>query len=114
LALERQDLVGRVGIQSAFVYSPGLGELEAVLGAIEGRNLKIYLDWATYDLRNPYENWDIGAANRRIADALRSRGLPISGGEVADGLGWANWRQRTDDLLEALFPVAGAKTPGEE
>jgi outer membrane protein assembly factor BamB/enterochelin esterase-like enzyme len=105
LALQRQDLVGRVGIQSAFVYSPGLGGLEEVLAAVERRDLKIYLDWATYDLRNPYENWDIGAANRRIAQALQSYGFPIAGGEVADGLGWANWRQRTDDLLEALFPM---------
>jgi outer membrane protein assembly factor BamB/enterochelin esterase-like enzyme len=104
LALERQDLVGGVGIQSAFVYSPGLGGLEEVLGAVERTDLRIYLDWATYDLRNPHENWDTGAANRRIADALRSRGFALSGGEVADGLGWANWRQRIDDLLEALFP----------
>jgi outer membrane protein assembly factor BamB/enterochelin esterase-like enzyme len=105
LALERQDLVGRAGIQSAFVYSPGLGGLEEELSAVERRDLKIYLDWATYDLRNPYENWDIGAANRRIAEELRSRGFLVYGGEVADGLGWSNWRQRTDDLLEALFPA---------
>jgi enterochelin esterase-like enzyme len=105
LALERQDLVGGVGIQSAFVYSPGLGGLEEVLGAVEKTELKIYLDWATYDLRNPHENWDTGAANRRIADALRHRAFALSGGEVVDGLGWANWRQRTDDLLEALFPA---------
>ena len=103
-ALRRQELIGGIATQSAFVYSPGLGGLEETLDAVVARELSIYMDWATYDLRNPHENWDIGVANRRIALALRERGFDVSGGEVPAGLGWANWSQRTDVLLQALFP----------
>jgi len=29
----------------------------------------------------------------------------LYGGEVNEGFGWANWRNRNDKILEAFFPM---------
>ena len=52
-------------------------------------------------------NWDVGRGNRRFADKLRGIGYTIAGGEAHDGCGWSSWRNRTDDILETLFPMGG-------
>ena len=36
---------------------------------------------------------------------LRAAGYDFVGGEAHDGMGWPSWRNRTDALLEALFPL---------
>ena len=83
---------------------------EKLLGKIQGADKKpmqIYMDWGKYDMRNPHENWDVGRGNRRFADKLRGIGYTIAGGEAHDGCGWSSWRNRTDDILETLFPMGG-------
>ena len=35
----------------------------------------------------------------------RGNSVTVDGGEVNDGTGWSSWRNRTDVLLAALFPL---------
>jgi hypothetical protein len=64
------------------------------------------MDWGKYDLRSPDERWHMGDQNRSLVAMLKERGYTPSGGEVHDGAGWSSWSNRTDTLLEALFPVS--------
>ncbi len=45
--------------------------------------------------------------SRRVWNLLRERGWTPMGGEVWDSTDWASWRNRTDVLLESLFPLEG-------
>jgi hypothetical protein len=40
-----------------------------------------------------------------LAEMLRTNGYVVAGGEILDSFGWGGWRNRTDRLLEALFPL---------
>jgi hypothetical protein len=42
---------------------------------------------------------------RVFARTLRDKGYSFTGGEVPDSGGWSSWRNRTDRVLETLFPV---------
>ena len=88
------------------ILLPTLEELlkEAVTSSPE-IPLDIYLDWGQYDFRSPLENWDMVDTNRGFAAFLQTRGYEPVAQEVNDGFGWASWRNRTDQLLAALFPV---------
>jgi hypothetical protein len=43
--------------------------------------------------------------NRSAWNLLRERGFRPNGGEVPEGFAWAFWKGRTDDWLQALFPM---------
>jgi enterochelin esterase-like enzyme len=102
----RPGVALRVGVQSPFMFDTDLAALAASVRGAAEQPLVIYLDWGKYDLRNPHEAWDVGAFSREFAELLRARGYAPQGGEAHDGTGWASWRNRTDRLLEALFPAA--------
>jgi hypothetical protein len=76
-------------------------QLEPLIRGAAEQPLEIYLEWGTYDLRNPHEAWDMAQANRALAETLRARGYRVSGGEVADA-------NRTDLVFESLFPLRAA------
>jgi outer membrane protein assembly factor BamB/enterochelin esterase-like enzyme len=97
--------VGNYGGQGSFVMDSMEGPLAAMVKGPAEQPMRIYLDWGKYDLRNPHENWDLGASNRRLAAMLTSKGYSVAGGEAHDGCDWSSWRNRTDDLFEALFPL---------
>ena len=59
----------------------------------------------SYDLQNPQEAWDIRSTDRAFTEFLASRGYTVAGGEVHDGTGWSSWKNRTDRVLESLFPL---------
>jgi outer membrane protein assembly factor BamB/predicted alpha/beta superfamily hydrolase len=66
----------------------------------------LYLDWGRYDLRSPLDGNDMGISSETFARRLQERGYTFVGGEVNDGAGWASWKNRTDRVFEALFPLA--------
>jgi len=67
--------------------------------------LQIYVDWGKYDWRSPLEAWDMAQSNRDFVALMQKKGYVFAGGEVNDGRGWANYRNRTDSALAALFPL---------
>ena len=67
--------------------------------------VEIYMDWGLYDLQSPQEAWDRRAQARVFKEFLVSKGYDVTGGQVHDGSGWASWKNRTDAVLETLFPM---------
>ena len=63
------------------------------------------MDWGLYDLQSPQEAWDRRAQARVFKEFLVSKGYDVTGGQVHDGSGWASWKNRTDAVLETLFPI---------
>jgi enterochelin esterase family protein len=102
--LGNKGLVGKVGCQSPFMFGSMERGLEPMLTKADDAQIDFYIEWATYDYRNPHENWDLGHTARDFAAKLKSNGYAVKGVEVHDGTDWPSWRNRYDDLFGALFP----------
>jgi len=104
-AFKRPGVFGKLGLQS-IVWEPAYEEQNrSLISGPEEQPMTIYLDWGKYDLRTPAEGSSSPRQNRAFARALREKRYTFTGGEVHDGPGWASWRNRTDRLLQALFPL---------
>lgn len=101
-AFKHSDVFGKVAAQSATPDVEGFGEL---VGSAEAQTMIVYQEWGTYHLRSPHEAWDMAADNRKVWQLLRERGYRPNGGEVPEGFSWPFWQGRTDDWLQALFPM---------
>jgi enterochelin esterase-like enzyme len=99
------DLVKRAGAQSVYMLDKMERALGALLLEVDLREWTLYLDWGRYDLRNTVEAWDMGTTNREWFERIKATGATVHGGEAPDGAGWPSWRNRTDALLQALFPL---------
>jgi len=100
--VQKPELFGRIGSQSAILFSTPVGEM---LPSADDSMLTIYIDWGTYDMRSPHEAWDMAEDNRKAWAAMRAKGFRPAGGEVPQGYGWKCWRAQTDEMLTALFPL---------
>ena len=69
------------------------------------KSIQIYLDWGKYDLRSKVQGWSVVQDCRNFSEFLNKEGYALVGGEVNNGFGWANWRNRTDKILEMFFPL---------
>lgn len=74
------------------------------IGTPDTRPLRLYLEWGIYGVRNPQEVWDNRLKLAERAQQLRDLGYDVAGGEAADGVGWASWRNRADVALRAILP----------
>lgn len=99
----------KVACQSPFVFDGMVGPLVGMYAGMQGDKPMIYLDWGKYDLRSTHENWNTADRTRELAEKLRGAGCTIKGGEANDGCDWPSWRNRTDDILAALFPLEAGK-----
>ena len=81
--------------------------IEPVMKSATETPLRIYLDWSTYGLRSPLDGWSMVKMGRDLDAYFREHGYRPLGGEAHDGSGVASWQNRTDDLLESLFPKQG-------
>jgi enterochelin esterase family protein len=69
---------------------------------------KVYLDVGNYDLAGgAIDNLSFLRANELFRDELKGCGINPRYGAYNDGHQWANWRERTEDILSCLFPPAG-------
>ena len=105
VTLSHPDLFAKAGAQSPFLFRDAREELDGLLDGLEGEPPTIYLDWGTYDFRNPHENWNMADEARGLAAKLDALGIPRAGGEAHDGSDWSSWKNRTEDLFKALFPL---------
>ena len=69
----------------------------------------MYLEWGRWDLWSPHEEFSFRESSREVWDLLRGRGWEPMGGEVWDSSDFASWANRTDVLLESLFPIDGGE-----
>jgi enterochelin esterase-like enzyme/outer membrane protein assembly factor BamB len=104
VALRYPEVFGAAAVQSPFL---GLGfgdELEGLIDAGKGPDVRFYLDWNRYDVKSVDRGYDFADDSRKLAELLEQGGYEMQGGEVADSSGWGGWRNRTDRVLQALFP----------
>lgn len=114
IAFEHSDLFGALGLQSIFLtegyMEDGLRETVGEQTA-ETTPLQIYMEWGRWDLVSPHEQMDFRYASRWTWDLFRELGYEPMGGEVWDSTDFASWSNRTDILLEALFPLEEPADP---
>jgi len=97
-------LFEKVAVQSLFLRNERQRkEYFALVEAAEKRDLDLYVEWSLYDLKDG--DRDTRADNLRLVAMLEKKGYRPVANEVADGAGWGGWRQRTDRILETLFPL---------
>jgi enterochelin esterase-like enzyme len=107
-ALLYPDVFGKVALQSALLDDVARHALFARIADEPLEPVAFHVEWSRHEGRDADGGFDPAADGRRLFDALSERGYAITGGEVLDTAGWGGWRRRTDDLLEALFPLQGA------
>ncbi|MFQ5789874.1 MAG: PQQ-binding-like beta-propeller repeat protein [Acidobacteriota bacterium] len=114
-ALHHPRVFGKVAVQSlrlgptplqssSLLHRPVGDEVLALVGGREKQPVQFYVDWTRYELRSTEWGIDLRKDSREFADLLKQRGYTVAGGESPDGAGWASWRARTDEILEAFFP----------
>jgi enterochelin esterase-like enzyme len=64
---------------------------------------KLSMDVGTYDLDYPAADGSFLSVNREFSDELTKAGIKHTFREVNDGHEWANWRERTEDILKLFF-----------
>ncbi len=113
-SLQQPELFAALGIQSYYAVEEMMAEVEPALAAADpvAKPLRIYFEWGRWDLRSPHEGMNMHTTSVWLDGELRRRGYQPIGGEVADSTDFASWRNRTDVLLEALFPAPGTSGSG--
>jgi enterochelin esterase-like enzyme/outer membrane protein assembly factor BamB len=104
-AVKYPAVFGKAGLQSVYLGLGSGDDLKALLTQGAGSSVMFYLDWNRYDVRNVDRGWDVAADSRALSAMLASGGYAVAGGEVLDSVGWGSWRNRTDEVLIALFPL---------
>ncbi len=107
------DTFGALGMQSFFFLEGGMRQ--GILGAVGEKTaaetpMRIYLEWGRWDLRSPHEGYDFRDASKWVFELLTDKGYAPIGGEVWDSTDHSSWSNRTGVMLNALFPVEGAKS----
>jgi len=102
------DTFGQMGLLSVFIMGNGVDAFIDSVAEIPSEEMpRFYMDWGTYDFRNPQEAWDMSVNTARLAKELRELGLEVATRSHNGGTDWTSWRTRTRPLLEALFPDEG-------
>lgn len=96
---------GKAGAQSPFMFSQLEAMAQQMIAGVGEATPQIYLEWGKYDYRNPHEGWDMAEVGRSLVTQLTAQGIEPMGGEVHDSTDWPSWRNRTDRIFEALFPL---------
>ncbi len=101
-------VIGKLATQSIFLFDSMWAGVQPMVKSADEVPLEIYLDWGKYDLRNPHEAWNLADSSKQLEAYFKDKGYQPVGIEAHDGTGWSSWSNRTDDLLETLFPAEGS------
>ena len=68
---------------------------------------RFYFDVGVYDLTSgTIDSHTFLTANRKLNDEMKNAGFNFRYHEFNDGHQWANWRERTDEILIYFFPLS--------
>lgn len=105
LAFGYPELFGGVATQSAFLQEHVANPVREIIVGPDKHPVRIYIDWGIYDYRSDLEGWNNATENEKFYRFVRDKGYKPAGGQVHEGAGWPNWRNRTDRVLATLFPL---------
>jgi len=103
-AVRYPGVFGKVVTQSMNISPPRDETILGMLAEATEKPRLVVMEWSRYDARDG-GTLDFRAANEAFAAKLGETDIRVEGGEQPMGYGWGNWRTRTDDLLEMLFPI---------
>jgi len=103
-AFKYPGIFSKLAGQSMNIDNPRDKELTDLVSNSEKLPLEFYLHWGRYDIRNT-TGLDRAGVNRTFAKMLKEKGYVVHGGEFNEGYAYPSWRTRTDDILEAFFPI---------
>lgn len=111
ITFSHPETFGGLGIQSLYMLKGQVSALEGVTATVNAESLplNIYLEWGRWDLISPHEEMNFRASSRMGWDFFSGKGWQPIGGEVWDSTDFASWANRTDLLLQSLFPHSGAQ-----
>lgn len=104
-AFRYPELFGGLAVQTMFTQERAEAAFKDLIKNANEVPMRVYLDWGIYDSRAPLEGWDTRRESRRWYGIFEDHGYKPAGGEVHQGAGWPNWRNRADRWLSALFPM---------
>jgi enterochelin esterase-like enzyme len=109
IGFRRPDMAAKVAALSptTLIFTAQGDQLRQLVPAAAESPMDLFLGWSLYDARLSNQQVDLGGVTRNFKAFLEGRGFTVSGGAAADGLGWSSWRNRTDQMLTALFPANG-------
>lgn len=104
------DTFGRLAIQSLYMMEDELAGLQEATAEIDAQShpMDVYLEWGRWDLISRYEAMNFRVSSGLAWELLADKGWRPTGGEVWDSTDFGSWRNRTDVVLEQLFPLGGA------
>ncbi|HEY6951189.1 MAG TPA: alpha/beta hydrolase-fold protein [Bacteroidota bacterium] len=102
--LKRPDVFLNVAGQSPTITFQLLEVLDNAAARLSSHKpFRIYIDVGQYDLDYPGADGSFLTYNREFSGELTRAGIKHTYREVNDGHEWANWRERTDDILKMFF-----------
>ena len=108
-AFKYPQVFGMAGGQSTNIDQARKAAVFETVRAAGKQDLRFYLDWGLYDLRNAGGELRRAADNRELTGLLVDLGYRVDGGQVNQGYDWDNWRTRYNLMLESLFPLDPAR-----
>ena len=102
LVASRVDLFSAVSVQSPLVFDEGQKQLLDTYAKID-KPLRIYVEWGSFDMHNPHENWDIRTIGKSLADGMaKNKSLTVTSRQVNDSTDWRSWVGGFDKVLAFL------------
>lgn len=106
-ALELPGLFGAaISHSGSFWWSPPGADVEWLTRSVAGRppaGTRFYLDVGTLEVRPVPGGVTMLDVNRRMRDALRAHGFPVTYTEYAGSHDYVNWRRTFADALQAVL-----------
>jgi outer membrane protein assembly factor BamB len=100
MVTKHESVFGIASAQTPLVFDAGQQQAVAGMKALK-KPTQVFLEWGTFDMFNPDENWDSRKIGKKLFDEFsKSENVTMHGGEVADSTDWASWRNRFDLILK--------------
>ena len=110
-ALRRPDVFLQAAGQSSTITDQLVEVLESTASKPESKMLNLYVDVGRYDLENSGDPlFTFLSTSRLFHQKLQRAGIKHTYHEWNDGHEWANWRERTPEILRLFFGVSENST----
>lgn len=100
-AIARPDLFRKAATQSPVYGNDARDRVPELIAESERADYVFVVEWTAHDYRDP----EGLTAGQLLKEALVKKGYEPVASEIPGGSGWTTWRQSTDRILEALFPL---------
>ena len=107
-ALQHPEVFPQAAVQSFYPIAPADERLPEMIAAEGPKPERIHVVWSAHDYDfDPARRAD--EASEALVERLEEGGIDVVAEHARYSPGWAGWRGKHDEILEGLFPVAGAE-----